>query len=306
MVAIARGINFGNALDVRDGDGPVLQLRGQYFDQVKTAGFDTIRLPVAWAAHAGENAPYAIDQEFLVRVDEAVHQALGRGLRTVINVHHYHELNLAPDEHADRFVALWRQIAVRYAAYPPMLHFELLNEPRAAMTAQRWNALLPRALAAVRESDSDRTVLIGSTEMNDIGALPMLQLPHDDHLMATVHYYAPLAFTHQGAPWVEGSASWLGTTWGSDAERDAVSEDLSAAAAWAKDRGVPLFLSEFGTYEKADPDSRARWTAHVRQDAERLDMGWAYWDFGTDFGVYTPETGSWREPLRRALISTAA
>jgi endoglucanase len=302
MSGINRGINFGNALDALDGDGPPLRLEERYFDEVKAAGFDTVRLPVAWSAHAEDSAPYTIGEQFLERVDQAVANALGRDLNIVLNVHHYHGLNLVPDGHADRFVALWRQIAAHFAGHPPRLHFELLNEPRAAMTAQRWNALLPLALTAVRESNPDRVVLIGSAEMNGIDALRTLALPADDHLMATVHYYAPLGFTHQGAHWVEGSASWLGTTWGSDADNTAVEDDLNAAATWAEDHSVALFLGEFGSYEKADMPSRVRWTAQVRKEAERLGIGWAYWDFGTDFGVYEPETGSWREPLRRALF----
>jgi endoglucanase len=74
------------------------------------------------------------------------------------------------------------------------------------------------------------------------------------------------------------------------------------AAAWAGARGRPLFLGEFGAFSKADAASRVEWTAFVRSEAERLGMGWAYWDFGTDFGVFDPRLDAWREPLRRALI----
>ncbi len=301
---LGRGINFGNALDAPEEAEHALRLRPRYFDEIGAAGFDTVRLPAAWSAHAAETAPYAIGQDFFERVDRAVDAALVRDLNVVLNVHHYHELNQAPDEHAERFLALWRQIAARYADRPAPLHFELLNEPRSAMTAERWNALLPHALAAVRESNPERAVLVGPAEMNDIRALAKLDLPDDDHLVATVHYYAPFEFTHQDAHWVEGSAPWLGTTWGGETDQNAVADDLATAAAWAEARSIPLFVGEFGAYERADMDSRARWTACVRECAERLGIGWAYWEFGTDFGAYARETDTWREPLRRALIPT--
>ncbi|HEY7483527.1 MAG TPA: cellulase family glycosylhydrolase [Streptosporangiaceae bacterium] len=64
----------------------------------------------------------------------------------------------APHTQRDRFVALWRQIAARYAERGPQLYFELLNEPRDAMTGQAWNELVPVALAAVRVSNPDRVV----------------------------------------------------------------------------------------------------------------------------------------------------
>lgn len=286
---LGRGMNLGNALDVRTG----LRLQERYFDEVKSAGFDTVRLPVNWSLHTpGEP----------VRVDRAVGMALDRQLNVVLNVHHYHELQTAPDRHEPDFLALWRQIARRYADYPESLYFELLNEPRDAMTAQRWNALIPRALGAVRESNPRRTVIVGSAEMNDVGALPELDLPADDRLIATVHYYAPFEFTHQGAHWVAGADRWLGTTWGTDADHEAVHADLARAAAWANRHRRPVFIGEFGAYDKADMTSRARWTAAVRTTAERLGMSWAYWEFGTDFGAYDPDRHAWREPLRHALL----
>jgi endoglucanase len=51
---------------------------------------------------------------------------------------------------APRFLGLWRQIAARYAGWPGRLYFELLNEPRGAMTARAWNELIPLALAVIR------------------------------------------------------------------------------------------------------------------------------------------------------------
>jgi endoglucanase len=56
----------------------------------------------------------------------------------------------------------------------------LLNEPRGAMTAKAWNELIPLALAVIREHDPERPVIVGPARMNDIGALPELELPDDD------------------------------------------------------------------------------------------------------------------------------
>jgi endoglucanase len=67
-----------------------------------------------------------------------------------------------------------------------------------------------------------------------------------------------------------------------------------------------VFVGEFGAFSGADMASRARWTACVRTEAERLGMSWAYWEFGTDFGAFDPGRGTWREPLRRALLGEPA
>jgi endoglucanase len=299
---LGRGINFGNALDaVREGDAG-FRLRERYFAEVRDAGFDTVRLPVRWSAHAGRFPPYTISPALFERVDWAIGEALGRDLNIVLNVHHYDELNDAPREQLPRFLGLWRQIAARYASLPGRLCFELLNEPCAAMTAKAWNEVIPLALAVIRERDPGRAVIVGPARMNDIGALPELELPDDDRLVVAVHYYAPLEFTHQGAAWRAGADQWLGTTWGDDADRRAVRDDLARAASWAGDHGRPLFIGEFGSYEQAGMEARRQWTRFVRLEAERLGLSWCYWDFGTDFGAFDPERNTWREPTRDALL----
>jgi endoglucanase len=40
----------------------------------------------------------------------------------------------------------------------------------------------------------------------------------------------------------------------------------------------------------------------VRDEAEKRGIGWAYWEFASSFGVYSPKTGNWIEPLRSALF----
>jgi endoglucanase len=104
---LGRGISFGNALDAAAG-GPEFQLRERYFDDVRSAGFSTVRLPVRWSAHAGQSPPHVISPALFGRVDWAVSQALRRDLNVVVNVHHYHELNDAPRGHRARFLALRR------------------------------------------------------------------------------------------------------------------------------------------------------------------------------------------------------
>lgn len=301
---LGRGINFGNALDAARG-GPEFAMRERYFEDVRAAGFTTLRLPVRWSAHADPSPPYLIRDAFFGRVDSALRQALEHDLSVVVNVHHYRELNDAPDAHRARFLALWSQIAAHYASWPAKLYFELLNEPRGQMTSAVWNELVPIALAAIREHDPERINIVGPSPMNEIDALPQLVLPADDRLVVTIHYYTPFEFTHQGAPWVVGADRWLGRSWSEEAGRRRVRDDLGRASAWARTQGHALFIGEFGTYERADMQSRRQWTRCVRLEAEALGLSWSYWDFGTDFGAFDPHRGAWREPLRDALLGRA-
>lgn len=303
-IRLGRGVNLGNALEApREGDWGVV-LQEEYFQLIKDAGFDSVRIPIRWSAHAKLQPPYTIDPNFFDRVDWAVEQALSRGLVVVINIHHYDELVADPAAQEERFLAIWRQIAEHYADYPPQLLFELLNEPHDALDMPTWYALYTKALAIVRESNPTRDVIIGGGNWNSIGGLYGLILPPDDpHIIATFHYYSPFEFTHQGAEWVSGASRWLGTPWnGTEADKAAIEKDLDEAVAWAKENGRRLFMGEFGAYSKADMDSRVRWTSFVARSAEARGIEWAYWEFCAGFGIYDRVTHTWNEPLLRALI----
>ena len=84
---------------------------------------------------------------------------------------------------------------------PSTVRFELLNEPHLRLTGQRWNDLLAEALAVVCDSNPHRDLIVGPAAMNTIAGLADLELPDDDGLIVTIHYYLPLPFTHQGRPW---------------------------------------------------------------------------------------------------------
>lgn len=301
---LGRGVNLGNALEAPEEGAWGMRLEASYFKAVKEAGFQSVRIPIRWSAHAAAAAPYTIDPAFLARVDWAVDQATREGLVAVINTHHYEEIFSEPEAHRERFLGLWRQIAAHFRDRPASVYFELLNEPHAKLTDEIWNDLLAKALGVVRATNPDRVVIVGPGGWNNPSHLRHLKLPATDlSLIVTIHYYNPFAFTHQGATWTGANPPPVGRRWsGSDAERKALATDFEAAAAWAKASGRPLFLGEFGSYEKADMPSRALWTRAVRDEAEKHGMSWAYWEFGSGFGVYDRDAKTWRRPLLEALV----
>lgn len=303
--ALGRGVNLGNALEApQEGDWG-LTLQPEYFKLVRDAGFATVRLPVRWSAHAAKDAPYAVEAKFFERVDWALDRAAEQKLNVVLNVHHYAEMDDDPDAHLPRLVGIWEQVARRYKDRPPSVVFELLNEPHEKLTEEKWNAAIPAVLKAVRTTNPARPVVVGPGQWNGIWALPKLKLPDDPNLIVTVHHYDPFPFTHQGAPWVtdEKVKATTGVRWtGSADEVKALRAKFDEAQTWAKAHNRPVFLGEFGAYQTADTDSRARWTAAVAREAEARGWSWAYWEFGSGFGAYDRDAKKWREPLLKALV----
>lgn len=54
---LGRGINLGNALDAPAEGVWGVVLQSEYFQTIRQAGFDSVRLPVRWSAHAGKEPP---------------------------------------------------------------------------------------------------------------------------------------------------------------------------------------------------------------------------------------------------------
>jgi len=304
---LGRGVNLGNALDAPNEGEWGVTLKEEYFDIIKQAGFDSVRLPVRWSAHALDKPPYTIDPVFMKRVDWAVNCALSRNLPMMLNVHHFNEAYSDPLGQKGKLLAMWKQIAEHYKGYPDILVFELFNEPKKKLTDEIWNTYLKEALAIVRQSNPNRTIVIGPGDNNIVKHLKDLDIPKDDrNIIVTIHYYFPLEFTHQGADWITRGDpnSWLGTKWtGTDAEKKAVTDEFDTAAAWAKKNNRPMNLGEFGAYKKADMDSRARWTKFVADTAVERGMSFDYWEFcASEFGLYDQQTKSFRKPLLEAVI----
>jgi len=184
--------------------------------------------------------------------------------------------------------------------------FEVLNEPSRNLTPELWNQYLAEGVAIIREKNPTRTVIVGPAFWNSIHHLTELELPAADrNLIVTIHYYTPMDFTHQGAAWADRKDK-VGVEWtGTEPELAVLKRDFDKAASWAKKHARPLFLGEFGAYDKAPIESRARYLGCVTRAAEQRGWSWAYWQFSSDFILYDIGRDAWIEPVRRALIPAA-
>lgn len=299
---IARCVNLGNALEApREGEWNY-EIEEAHFGIVANAGFDTVRVPIAWSNHADPHAPYAIDDDFFNRVDEVIAQGLAANLTVIINVHHFSGLMRAPDQFEPMLDALWVQIAERYDDYPDRLIFEILNEPHGKMTTERVDDMNHRLVKQIRETNPDRWIIVTGADWGNIGPLLESSPPVDDRLIATFHFYDPFNFTHQGAHWMKTSPP-TGRKWGSDAEREELASEIARAAEFGKAQGLPLFLGEFGVFGEVPPKQRAAWTKAVRQEAEAAGISWCVWDFAASFPIYDPDQGTWVASMDDALFS---
>ncbi len=299
---IRRGVNFGNRWEVAPPFNWQIPYSTEDVDQAAAQGFDHIRIPISWHHYISrKNGLIEISTKLTDEIDPIINRALEKGLHVIIDWHHYDPLTTEPDIYQIRFVDGWKAIAKRYSDKPESLWFELINEPKDALTTERLNILQAHAIEAIRRIAPKRTLIVTTGLWGSINELPKLRLPaDDDNLIVTVHNYEPFNFTHQGASWtgmtdlkhvrypgppetplaVPDSLKNRGdivsfikdyNTLKGDKNPSslaAITPRFEQAAKWSAEFGRPIHLGEFGVVTTADPEDRVRYIRDMRTLAE--------------------------------------
>lgn len=303
---LGRGVNMGNSFEAPSETAWGNPWKAEYFEIMADIGFDHVRLPVRWepADRSMATSPYTINSTFMERIQEVVDEALKNKLHIIVNMHHHEALFDDPDGQKERFLSMWNQVATHFQDYPDSLLFEVLNEPHGNLTPDMWNVFFADALAEIRLTNPSRVVLMGVADYGGLGGIVDLDLPDDEYIIVSPHYYNPFSFTHQGAEWVDNSDPWLGTEWlDTEIDRETVESEFNYALQFSEENHIPIHVGEFGAYSKADIESRERWTTFLGRWFEEQGLSWAYWEFSAGFGIYDPDTRNFVDPLVDALFN---
>jgi endoglucanase len=335
---LGRGISLASALEAPDEGDWGITLKEEYFKIIKEAGFDTVRVPIKWSAHASNRKPYTVKERFFERIDWVLLQAGKNNLNIVLDMHNYDEIYKNPHKHFERFIEIWKQIAERYKDWESNVYFELINEPRDKLTMSLWNNLLNNTIKEIRKIDPYHTIIIDAGDWGGFYGLNGLLIPEDEkNIICSFHTYTPQVFTHQGVRYAPKEYRyfkdivWPGppkeplsvprqlkkTAWvkewyqnyntmeteSNPAGPMPIINELDSALSWSQFNNRPLWLGEFGVCNNADNESKANWTRFVAAEAAKRGFSWAYWDFGDTCRVYNVKKKQWNQELLKALIN---
>ena len=317
-----RGVNIDNWLSQNGGD---MTYAAPWFTAEDVAwiaahGFDHIRFPID--SRIWMKADGTLDEGKVAPFDRALAWVRQNGLGAILDVHFLEGADFNSGPRSDiriftdpalmeRAANTWRTIATRYAKEGDYLRFEVLNEPKAEKNSQ-LNVFNFRMLAAIRESNPTRVVYLPCNRWNTIPNVVDLELPaNDPNVAVTVHFYEPLLFTHQKAPWIylepdrmpevpfPGKVpDFTGVTANKEhslpspmpvalsVEND-IDPMFARLADWARTKGAgrEILLGEFGVFKRADPKSTINWTRAVRRACDRYGFSWAVWGYKSEFPV---------------------
>ncbi|MBH5373197.1 glycoside hydrolase family 5 protein [Bradyrhizobium glycinis] len=296
---LGRGINILGYDGIWEG-GRNAPFRLDNLTAIRRAGFSHVR--INFFGFKFMNAENSLDEIVLRRLDAVIEEVLARKLIPILDEHDTHVCQRDVSACAEKLKAFWTQIAGRYAGKYPRLVFEVLNEPGGQMTSAAWNALLNECLGIIRATNPRRPVIAAVLNVDDM-PVEDLALPSDDrNLIVTFHYYAPIRFTHQGAPWSPTFSQIGPLDWGTPEDEQKAHADFDKVRSWSEKEKRPIYLGEFGVYEAAPAEARTRYLSFVARSAERLGWDWAYWQFDHDFAAFDSARQTWKPEILRALI----
>jgi len=300
-------------------------------DAVKAAGFNAIRLPVAWSLFTGDTSKFVIDTNRLARVQQVVDYAINDGLYVVMNEHWdggWLQPLAADSAYCDRRLkAIWKQVAIRFRDYGDHLLFAGTNE---VMVTNDYNAPTAENLAAqngfnqvfvstVRSTggrNAYRYLVVQGFNTNIAYTVTGFKTPKDpasNRLFLEIHFYDPYDFTINtsnttATEWGNSAPSAKTAGWGNETYMDTILAQLKTSFG---SKGLPVIMGEYGTILKNtsdNPQYRQYWTQYVTGDASKNGIIPFYWDNGSTalqgMGLFDRNTGADDFPsIVQAVIS---
>lgn len=281
------------------------------FRLIASWGFDHVRLPVDWQnLFLPDLTPR---EEVLSRLDRAIDAIGGQGLEVLLDLHRcpghdFHEGTKADQPLFSDPSALaqaqrvWAVLAERYGSRDRVA-LEILNEPTAA-DAATWNRVGQALFREIRRMAPRSRIVMGSNRWNSAEQFAGLEPIDDDNVLYSFHFYNPVLFTHQKAPWISHPVFHEARSWPADIQlppdadhrlplesgrwdRQRMAQVLAPVIEFRRKYDLPVSCDEFGTY-KAGPDrvSQMGWMRDFLGLLAENQIGWTYWNYkNLDFGL---------------------
>jgi aryl-phospho-beta-D-glucosidase BglC (GH1 family) len=280
------------------------------FHRIKDWGFDHVRLPVDWFnVFTADISPRA---DVLDRLERAVTNITASGLNLILDLHRCpgHDFEQALHTEQSFFntpslrrdcLRVWAILAERFGSKQGVI-LELLNEP-VAPDADTWNHVKAELAREIRRFAPSSTLLVGSNLWNHVNEFEHLTPIDDDNVVYSFHYYLPIVFTHQKAPWVPGKAFQQSYQYPGNYQFESNNGTLPLEAGiWNKDRmrdvmkyvirfrekfGATVACNEWGVYMGGpDRQSQLAWIKDCLELFTENQISWTYWNYkNLDFGI---------------------
>ncbi|NLE03008.1 MAG: glycoside hydrolase family 5 protein [Fibrobacter sp.] len=281
------------------------------FKRQKDWGFNHVRIPVDFYLFFDEfEKPF---EHRFKSIDNAVKWTEKSGLFLIIDLHECpgHDFADATDIPVQRIFEdpgyikktqrIWAYLSERYGDHKHVL-FEVLNEP-VAPTAQVWNSVKDQLCKTIRSHAPSSTIVVGSNMWNWPSTYKDFTPFESDNVMYCFHFYEPLLFTHQFAPWMKEPEVRVRRAYPGDYgsgfarkydlvqsdgvwNRERFIKDITPVAEFGERYKVPLICDEFGVYAPVPMEYQKLWLNDLLSVLKDMNIGYCYWNYkNLDFGI---------------------
>jgi endoglucanase len=304
MTEMGAGWNLGNTLDGghgRSGRTPTQQETAwgnpvttpEMIQLLVDTGFKTLRVPVTWQGFIGAGPEYAIDEDFMNRVQEVVDYGIDRGLYVILNMHHEDDWLFPSDENYEaakaKLTAAWAQIAGRFGGYSERLIFEGMNEPRmkgtdyewrggteeARAVINRWNNAFVETVRAAGGNNALRWLMVTTHAAGSFDAnISDFVMPEGDNIIVSIHQYLPHGF----------ALNPRSSNDEFEPDNSSHTRDIDSMFERLYNRfisqGIPVVIGEMGCINKDNLQARVNATRYYAELAASHGIPCLWWDNG--------------------------
>ncbi|MBN2738849.1 MAG: glycoside hydrolase family 5 protein [Spirochaetales bacterium] len=279
--------------------------------RVKNAGFNHIRLPIDYQIFFSEQGTLVYENRFEL-LKQAVGQATRAGLMVILDLHEcpghdFHEgvkeaqSFFSHQEKREASKKVWLNLCRAFGENPLVL-LEILNEP-VAPSARVWNEVKQEMADFIRQNAPQSTIVVGSNLWNMPSTFSELTPLPDPNALYSFHFYVPLLFTHQRAPWIDDPNILVSREYPGEYQLGDLKDRRleSEIGYWDKARllqsiepvirfrdkyKVAVACNEFGVFHQAPRESQLRWLNDFLSILKEHEIAYSYWNYkNLDFGV---------------------
>jgi endoglucanase len=276
--SIRIGFNIGNTMEAIGSEtawgNP--QVSNALIQAVKQAGFNAIRLPVAWDQYADQKTGQ-ISATWLARVKQVVQYCVDNDMYVLVNIHWdggWLEKNITADKKDAvnaKQKAYWEQIATTLRDFDEHVMFASANEPdtkdaTGMAILMSYHQTFVDAVRATGGRNAYRVLVVQGPQTNiDLSVKLMPTLPADKvagRMMAEIHFYDPFNFAlmtkdetwgNQAYYWGAPNHSTTDTKRNSTSgEEDYVDAQFASLKTAFIDTGIPVVLGEFAAQRRTN------------------------------------------------------
>ena len=319
---LGTGVNVSHWLSQSDnrGEERANQITKKDFDSIAAMGFDHVRLPIDEVQMYDENMNR--HEEAFALMKNAIDWTLENNMNIIIDLHiirSFH-FNARPGENTlfqkpgekEKLIAIWKDLQSFLKDYPnDRLAYELLNEA-IAPSHEELNELEARLIASIRETEPERTIIVGSNWQQSVETIQYLKVPENDkNLILSFHYYNPILVTHYRAHWTvqkkyDGKIQYPGlaiedTSFYASLPADTLAyfrrcnqnydinvmeQEILPAIKKGEEYGLQVYCGEFGVFpEYIDKETRMKWYRDITTIFKKHNINNAHWCYKGDFPV---------------------